>query len=304
MRQEKGALRKRWRQAREEEKEGLETLWRECKLRHKELLRKERRRKRRAEKRKASSAFLRNPYAAARSVLDPPTHGCLQCSKSDFDAHLKETYAHGGRDTFRVAIPDVERPAEPRTSFKLGKFADSELSQVVHKSRASSAPGPNGVSYRVYKYCPQIRAVLFSLLRSTWTSGNIPCDWQVAEGCLIPKVANAAAIGDFRHISLLNVEGKIFFAVVARRLQDFLSRNSYVDTRVQKGATSGCPGVLEHVASLFDMVGEARRNRKTLHVVFCDVANAFGSVPHRVIFRALEHYHVPERVRTSTRALL
>ena len=188
-------------------------------------MRKERRRKRRAEKRKASSGILRNPYAAARSVLDPPTHGCLQCSKSDFDAHLKETYAHGGRDTFRIAIPDVERPTEPCSSFKLGKFADSELSQVVHKSRGFLGSRPEWSELSCVQVLPAdpCRIVLVtSIDLDFW---NIPCDWQVAEGCLIPKVANAAAIRCFRHISLLNVEGKIFFAVVARRLQDFLSRN-------------------------------------------------------------------------------
>ena len=47
-------------------------------------------------------------------------------------------------------------------------------------------------------------------------------------------------------ISLLSVEGKIFFSLVARRLSDFLSSNNYIDTLVQKGGISGEPGCLEH----------------------------------------------------------
>ena len=92
------------------------------------------------------------------------------------------------------------------------------------------------------------------------------------------------------------MEGKHFFATLARRLQDYLSRNGYINQRIQKGATPGCPGALEHVASLFTMVSDARKDKKTLHVVFCDISNAFGSVPHRVIFEALRRYHVPQKV--------
>ena len=36
-------------------------------------------------------------------------------------------------------------------------------------------------------------------------------------------------------ISLLNVEGKVFFAVLARRMTTFLTVNQYNDTSVQKG---------------------------------------------------------------------
>ena len=67
---------------------------------------------------------------------------------------------------------------------------------------------------------------------------------------------------------------------------------------MQISATPSCLMVLEKAASLVDIffIGEARKNTKTLHVVSCIVANAFGSVPHHAISRALDHYQVPERV--------
>lgn len=65
-------------------------------------------------------------------------------------------------------------------------------------------------------------------------------------GILIPKEQKYSTIDQFRQISLLNVEGKIFFSVVAQRLSVFLQKNNFVDTLVQKAGISGFSGCLEH----------------------------------------------------------
>ena len=49
----------------------------------------------------------------------------------------------------------------------------------------------------------------------------------------IPKEKKAIHIGQFRPISLLNLEGKSFFSVLARRLVSYLKANSLIDISVQ-----------------------------------------------------------------------
>ena len=78
----------------------------------------------------------------------------------------------------------------------------------------------------------------------------------------IPKEENSKEIDQFRIISLLNIEGKIFFSILSRCLSKFLITNEYVDTSVQKG----------------------------------DLANAYGSIPHKVVEATLPRYHVPSFV--------
>lgn len=58
--------------------------------------------------------------------------------------------------------------------------------------------------------------------------------WRRAGGVLIPKEKDASALSQFRQINLLNVEGKIFFSVLAQRLSMFLQRNNFIDTSVQR----------------------------------------------------------------------
>lgn len=84
-------------------------------------------------------------------------------------------------------------------------------------------------------------------MRVIWREGHIPTYWQVADGCFVPKEENSAEIKQLRTISLLNVEGKIFFAVLAR-ITSYIVDNEYVDTSVQKGGIPGFPECLEHTS--------------------------------------------------------
>ena len=66
-----------------------------------------------------------------------------------------------------------------------------------------------------------------------------------ADRVYIPKEDLLKLLNQFRPISLLNVEGKIFFGVLTGRLVQFLLVNCLVDTLVQKAGPTGCPGSLE-----------------------------------------------------------
>ena len=69
--------------------------------------------------------------------------------------------------------------------------------------------------------------------------------------------------------------------------------NTYLDTSVQKGGVPGFSGCVEHTSALTQLLHEARINDKNLTVVWLDIANAYGSIPHQLIQAALKHYHVP-----------
>ncbi|XP_052224084.1 uncharacterized protein LOC127839738 [Dreissena polymorpha] len=126
--------------------------------------------------------------------------------------------------------------------------------------------------------------------------GQNPGLLEESGGNIRPKEKDSKDIGQFRTISLLNVEGKIFFAVLAKRLTTFLTDNNYVDTSIQKGGVPGFSGCVEHTSVLSQVIREARVNHDDLTVVWLDLDNAYGSIPHKLIEKALEQYHVPEHV--------
>ena len=61
-----------------------------------------------------------------------------------------------------------------------------------------------------------------------------------AERVYIPKEQNSDNTNEFQPISLPNVEGGIFFLVMASRLTKYLTENGFINTTAQKG---GIPGV-------------------------------------------------------------
>ncbi|KAJ3594798.1 hypothetical protein NHX12_004104 [Muraenolepis orangiensis] len=172
-----------------------------------------------------------------------------------------------------------------------------EVREVVREARASSAPGPSGTSFKVYKYCPKLLLCLWYILRVFWRRGRIPDQWRVDEGVWIPKEENSTQLDQFRIISLLCVEAKVFFSAVSKRLCTYLAENTYIDTSVQKGGISGMPGCLEHTGVVTQLIREARENKGNLSVLWLDLENALGSIPHKLVQFTLTKHHVPSRCR-------
>ncbi|KAJ8395939.1 hypothetical protein AAFF_G00026470 [Aldrovandia affinis] len=48
---------------------------------------------------------------------------------------------------------------------------------------------------------------------------------------------------------------------------------------------------------IWEQIQRAKRERSDLHVVWLDLANAYGSVPHQLIDFAMEFFFMPESIR-------
>jgi len=146
-----------------------------------------------------------------------------------------------------------------------------EVQEVVRKARSASAPGPNTIPY---KKCPKLLRHLWNLMKVIWRKGKIPSYWQRTDGYFVPKEEDSKEISQLRTISLLNVEGKIFFAVLARRLTTYMTGNSYVDTSVQKGRIPGFSRCIEQTSITSQLIGEAKVTKGDLTVIWLNLANA------------------------------
>ncbi|XP_052271949.1 uncharacterized protein LOC127872660 [Dreissena polymorpha] len=234
------------------------------------------------ERAKKRTAFTANPYNFGRSLLDKERSGKLETP-------LEEDVLG---DCDRIDPANEPEKQQNATEPTLG-----EVKEAVKKARAASAPGPNAFPYKVYKMCPLLLKRLWRLLKVVWRKGDVPEAWKKAEGIFTPKERNYKTVNQFRTISLLNVDGKIFFAILARRLTSFLTGNAYINTSVQKGGVPGFSGCIEHTSAITHLISEAKKGRKDLTVVWLDLANAYGSIPHQLIYTALRHYHVDGHIQ-------
>ncbi|XP_052245600.1 uncharacterized protein LOC127854577 [Dreissena polymorpha] len=297
IRQELKKLRKAYRNAKDEEKLGLQELRDLQRKQLRELRKAETARKNRRKRAQQRTSFIANPYKFSKKLLDKEKSGILNSSMEEIQTHLRDTHSDTRRDDPLGPCAHIMPEPAPTIALDSKEPTLAEVKDVVKKARAGSAPGPNGIPYKVYKMCPRLLRRLWRLIKVVWRKGQVPECWQKAEGLFVPKETNSHNISQFRTISLLNVEGKIFFAVLARRLTTYLTANKYVDTSIQKGGVPGFSGCVEHTSALSQLIREAKVNQQDLTVVWLDLANAYGSIPHQLIRRALDHYHIPAHVQ-------
>ncbi|XP_019617765.1 PREDICTED: uncharacterized protein LOC109465064 [Branchiostoma belcheri] len=293
------ALRKRWKEASQEERDALSSLREELRVRLRSLSNAERTRKKRRQKEKKRAEFVSNPFRFTKRLLGAKMSGRLTCSKEEAESYLQKTHGDVEREVPLEDRPKDEfpDPEQPTRELDCSELKLAEVKDVIRKARAGAAPGPSGIIYRIYKKCPRLTRRLWSLLKVVWRKKKLPQGWKKAEGVFCPKQENAKGIEQFRTISLLSVEGKIFFAVLAKRLLKYMMDNNYIDTSIQKGGVPGCSGCLEHTSILSQLIQEAKAGKEDLAIVWLDLQNAYGSVPHQLIKVALEKYYVPEPVR-------
>jgi len=120
---------------------------------------------------------------------------------------------------------------------------------------------------------------LLTISKVVLWKGKIPSCCLVAEG-IFPQIEN---ITPFRTISLLNVEGNIFFSVLAKRLTTFMSTHMYKREEIRA------------YKCISKLIREAKIRNGDLNLVWLDLANAYGSIPHQLTSVALQHQHVPHQ---------
>lgn len=73
--------------------------------------------------------------------------------------------------------------------------------------------------------------------------------------------------------------------------------NGFIDTSVQKAGIPGFPGCLEHAQMIWNSIRTAKQDKRELHVVWIDLANACGSVTHDLIYRSLGFFYIPGKIK-------
>lgn len=148
---ERRCLRKQWKKASEVERKGLEALQGDIKQRLATLRRAECLRKQHKKKERMRTAFYRDPYKFVKGLFVKEKTGTL---KRELEQHLKKTHSDNQRH-LPVSIPDDMPPIQPpQHQLETRPPTWNEVVSTVKRARTASAPGPNGVPYRLYKNAP------------------------------------------------------------------------------------------------------------------------------------------------------
>ncbi|KAL6416674.1 hypothetical protein ACFW04_013250 [Cataglyphis niger] len=235
--------------------------------------------------------YRANRRRAVREVLQGPAESC-QLPKQRIQAYFEGLYSGGELlDTPDVEVERAQPPAEGEGfEYLLDPFTELEVDRRLRRM-TNSAPGPDGITYRDLRGADPGVRLLTAFFNACLRYETVPASWKTSNTVLVYKKGDRGDIENWRPLALGDTTPKLFAALVADRLTDWTINNNILSP-AQKGFLRD-EGCYEHNFVLQEILTEARRTRREAVVAWLDLSNAFGSVPHAVIRRALVRSGVP-----------
>ncbi|XP_023229282.1 uncharacterized protein LOC111629615 [Centruroides sculpturatus] len=193
-------------------------------------------------------------------------------------------------------VPAAPDPAPAtRDPINVG-FTPEEVANRIAKGH-NTAPGPDKIRYLHWRRVDPSGIILSAIFNAVQRIGHVPHDWRESTTVLIHKKGDLTDLRNWRPICLSNTLGKLYTACLADRLLKWCEANNRLST-AQKGFLH-YQGCVEHNFVLKSIIQDARRTRRECFIAWLDIANAFGSIPHGVIWESLKWHGLhPDAITT------
>lgn len=187
--------------------------------------------------------------------------------------------------TFRRLMSDLP-PASVDVDSLSANFSSEEVEAAVSRSNTHSSPGIDGIGHDIFKkFLSELLPVLHATFDACWKHGRVPAVWKVGYIQLIFKNGDPHDPTNWRPICLQACIYKLYSELLARRLTHWMEANGRL-TGAQKRFRR-MNGTAEHNFLSTAVIDQVKRRPRPLHMVWYDIKNAFGSVPHELIWRVL-----------------
>ena len=154
-----------------------------------------------------------------------------------------------------------------------------------------SAPVQDRITYEVWKRHEEAHTLLTKILSVCIQNRRTSASWKTSSTILIHKKGDESQPGNWRPISLQPTIYKIYATILARRLADWAINGNRIHP-VQKGFLP-YEECAEHSFILRSVLEDSKRRCRNVCVVWLDLKNAFGSVPHSTMWEIMKRLDVP-----------
>jgi hypothetical protein len=175
-----------------------------------------------------------------------------------------------------------------------------ELRSVLQKGGGNKAPGRDGICRTFFTDTwADLKEDRLELFSDMFERGRLLAQQKNGVIACIPKTMSPTWPRDYRPITLLNTDYKIFARILAGSVQivlgDVLHPNQYC----------GSPGksIFDAVATVRDAIAYAAVSRTPLCVLSLDYAEVFDKMSHTYLFEILRSYGFSERLLERVRMM-
>ena len=177
------------------------------------------------------------------------------------------------------------------------------IEKILETRNTMSATGLDKIGYGALKIFKRDTAILLSILFSKIIeAGYVPRSWRRSRTVFIFKKDDPNLPKNWRPIGITSCIYRVFTCAIAQSLVKAKDSEGLFDSS-QKGFIPGREGCLEHASSLNELVQHTKRTGTEIFLMALDFTNAFGSVPHKLIFEQLQNKGIPPKIISVIRSI-
>ncbi|CAD6235845.1 GSCOCG00008010001-RA-CDS [Cotesia congregata] len=239
--------------------------------------------------------YRENRRKAMQEILNEPSPFC-QVPKDEVDRYFRTMYSDDSPLDADLPERQVWPPDETgeMAAALVAPRTETEVSRRLARMQ-DTAPGPDGLKYGDLKRTDRGCVLLTAVYNACMRLGAVPASWKVSNTVLIHKKGDRNDLSNWRPLAMGNTIYKLFAALIADRITSFVVAGQRL-TPSQKGFLH-YEGCLEHNYVVQEILEDGARQGKDVIVACLDASNAFGSIPHAVIFDAFEGIGAPEPIQ-------
>ena len=168
-------------------------------------------------------------------------------------------------------------------------ISEDELWDAIKTFLNEKTPGPDGISIEFYKIMfPVIKNELLNLFNYYLNNGRISAKMKAGLQIWIPKNEPLDEKENYRPITLLNCDYKIFNKIISNRLQPILKILIHDSQFAQPGKD-----INEMNCLVRDIIDDMKASSEDSFFLSIDFCKAFDTINHNFLFQILAMYGFP-----------
>lgn len=175
----------------------------------------------------------------------------------------------------------------------IATITEEELLRTIKSSSRRKSPGPDGLSYEFYRTNYNLCKLEILTLFNNFLTGKEKPSELFSKGIimLIPKNQPAEYVTDFRPITLLNTDYKLFAKILANRIKTILNKIIGPEQKCAKTNSS----ITENLRQIRNITYAcASNNSLKTALTSVDLEKAFDRVEHKYLWTVMKQMQFPE----------